>query len=73
MLTECAVFQKPESDIIDVNVDNSLGLGEDDDVCCSRITRLYNDDGTLKAGCTSFFTLKPIAVDETAIDPLMEP
>mmetsp|Transcript_29686 Transcript_29686/g.45409 ORF Transcript_29686/g.45409 Transcript_29686/m.45409 type:complete len:564 (+) Transcript_29686:170-1861(+) len=73
MLTECAVFQKAESDIIDVNVDNNLGLGEDDDVCCSRITRLYNDDGTLKAGCTSFFTLKPVAVDETAIDPSMEP
>ncbi len=51
MLTEFAIFQKAESSIIEVNDSNA------ENVFMSRITRLYDDEGNLKTGCTSFFTL----------------
>ena len=53
MLTEFALFQKPEADGDEWESDGY------NNICCSRITRLYNDDGSLKQGCTSFFILKP--------------
>lgn len=62
MLTEFAIFQEPEDE---VNTDGSTSTH--DDVCCSRITRLYNDDMTLNQGCSSFFILKPL-VDESMVD-----
>jgi hypothetical protein len=61
MLTEFALFQKPEAD------DDEKDSDGHDGICCSRISRLYNDDGSLKQGCTSFFVLKPI-VDESDVD-----
>jgi hypothetical protein len=62
MLTEFALFQQPEDES-----DADSAAGTPNDVCCSRITRLYNDNGTLKQGSTSFFVLKPMA-DETMVD-----
>jgi len=53
MLSEFALFQRPEDQ------DNDA-FGTPKDICCSRITRLYNDDGSLKQGSTSFFLLKPV-------------
>ena len=89
MLTEFALFQKPEDEVKDGIVDVSASTSVDGsstsasassdfnmdsvfgvvpkDICCSRITRLYNDDGSLKQGSTSFFILKPL-VDETMMD-----
>jgi len=61
MHTEFALFQKPDESSTDDDIDGK-------DVCCSRVTRLYNDDGTLQQGCTSFFVLKPM-VDETSLEP----
>lgn len=57
MLSEFALFQRPEDQ------DNDAS-GAPKDICCSRITRLYNDDGTLKQGSTSFFLLKPMDQEE---------
>ncbi len=66
MLTEFALFQKPEDSNngdkekgFDFEANIAVGAAIDD-ICCSRITRLYNDDGTLKQGSTSFFVLKPM-------------
>lgn len=28
------------------------------ELCCSKIARVYNHEGSLKQGCTSFFTLR---------------
>jgi hypothetical protein len=28
------------------------------ELCCSKIARVYNFEGKLKQGCTSFFTLR---------------
>lgn len=56
--TEFCVYQS-------ANVEESNGdeKGSDDDVplrelCCSKIARVYNFEGKLKQGCTSFYTLK---------------
>jgi hypothetical protein len=54
MLTEFALFQKSKAASTE---DSENGK----DLYCSRITRLYNDDGTLAQGATSFFTLQPMA------------
>lgn len=63
MLTEFALFQKSKETSIE---DSENGK----DLYCSRITRLYNDDGTLAQGATSFFTLQPMAPmeDESSSD-----
>ena len=58
MLTEFAIFQKPEPES-----GEELDESKVDDICCSRISRLYNDDGSLKQGCTSFFVLKPMVTE----------
>jgi len=69
MLTEFALFQKPEADGDEFESDGQ------NSICCSRITRLYNDDGSLKQGCTSFFVLKPMAEpdDASAENESLEP
>jgi hypothetical protein len=62
MLTEFALFQKLKSS---PSEDSESGK----DLYCSRITRLYNDDGTLNQGATSFFTLQPMAPIEDESSP----
>ena len=64
MLTEFTVFQKTRDDagsnptvkIEAINDDENSGQ----DICSSRITRLYGQDCKFEQGCTSFFTLKPV-------------
>ena len=34
------------------------------ELCCSKISRVYNFEGQLKQGCTSFYTFKRFGVDE---------
>jgi len=34
------------------------------EVVCSRICRLYNAEGQMKQGCTSFFSLKRFGIGE---------
>jgi len=58
--TEVVVFQKTSGDI-----QNSV---EENEKLCSRITRLYDEDGQLKQGSTSFFTLKQMT--EASMDEL---
>jgi hypothetical protein len=64
--TEFALYQKPEAEERNKGSDDRY-----DSICCSRITRLYDESGSLKQGCTSFFVLKPmvdsIDTDETLL------
>lgn len=53
--TEFALYQRPEDEERNKENDDRY-----DDICCSRITRLYDESGSLKQGCTSFFVLKPM-------------
>lgn len=62
MLTEFALFQKLKSA-------SSKDIESGKDLYCSRITRLYDDDGTLNQGATSFFTLQPMAPMEDETSP----
>lgn len=39
-------------------------MPNDEEICCSKIGRLYNFEGRLKQGSTSFFTFKRFDVDE---------
>ena len=64
--TEFGIFQSallpegPDEDgIIDVNVKS-----DKEEICCSKIGRLYNFEGRLRQGCTSFYTFKRFEVDE---------
>mmetsp|Transcript_29558 Transcript_29558/g.63363 ORF Transcript_29558/g.63363 Transcript_29558/m.63363 type:complete len:308 (+) Transcript_29558:1-924(+) len=59
--TEFGMFQNAGR-----NTDGVVDVGEkpkDDEICCSKIGRLYNYEGRLKQGCTSFYTFKPFDVD----------
>jgi len=40
--------------------DDSNNATEQQEICSSRITRLYGQDCKFVQGCTSFFTLKPM-------------
>jgi len=65
MLTEFAVFQKTRDDdvgIIDVTDTEESDIEQE--VCTSRITRLYGQDCKFTQGCTGFFTLKPVVDDD---------
>ena len=64
--TEFGMFQSAlipdgpsEDGVIDVNVKS-----KHEEICCSKIGRLYNFEGRLKQGCTSFYTFKSFDVDE---------
>ena len=61
--TELCVYQSaaPSEDEGTIAVDpgaEGMVVQELPEVICSRICRLYNSEGQLKQGCTSFYTLK---------------
>ena len=51
--TEFCVYQKAEVD--QESSEDAMALPE---LVCSKIERVYNYEGSLKQGCTSFFTFK---------------
>jgi hypothetical protein len=59
--TEFSVFQgaTPTTD----QCSDGIPLTEKD-LCCSKISRLYNFEGKLKQGCTSFYTFKRFEVED---------
>ena len=59
--TEFGIFQNGSLP----NSPSSNGVGE---ICCSKIGRLYNFEGRLKQGCTSFYTYKPFEFDNDGYD-----
>ncbi len=68
--TEFGIFQsallpdgQDEDGVIDVNVKSDVK-----EICCSKIGRLYNFEGRLRQGCTSFYTFKRFDVDEEEDD-----
>ncbi|CAB9509019.1 expressed unknown protein [Seminavis robusta] len=61
--TELCVYQSTTTSAEDGSSMNAMSLDDDSlgelpEVICSRICRLYNTEGLLKQGCTSFYTLK---------------
>jgi len=60
--TEFCVFQSAPS-TTNKNGDGLINLIEEE-LCCSKISRLYNFEGKLKQGCTSFYTFKRFEVDD---------
>jgi hypothetical protein len=62
-VTEFGLYQSTivEEDLTEENVD-TITLPE---VVCSKISRVYNFEGKLKQGCTSFCTLKRFGEEET--------
>lgn len=73
--TEFCVFQSAQSQ----EEEEELGRGTDTggnersqeelisklpDVICSKMSRVYNYEGYLKQGCTSFFTFKRFGTDK---------
>ena len=75
-VTEFAVFQKDTTDATkeeDNNNESSPFDTEDDDmngeIICSKMMRVYNNNGQLKQGITSFYTLKPMATEADKMDP----
>ena len=68
--TEFGIFQSallpdgPDEDgVIDVNVKSAK-----EEICCSKIGRLYNFEGRLRQGSTSFYTFKRFDNDEEEDD-----
>jgi len=59
--TEFCVFQSAPS-TTNENGDGIINVIEEE-LCCSKISRLYNFEGKLKQGCTSFYTFKRFEVD----------
>jgi hypothetical protein len=61
--TEFGLFQATEG--------KSQTFGDDEEeislpeLCCSKISRVYNFEGRLKQGCTSFYTFQRFGMDET--------
>ena len=55
--TEFSVYQSPKSDDGTKSIDDveNVALPE---VYCSKISRVYNFEGRLRQGCTSFYSLK---------------
>ncbi len=67
--TEFAVFQSTESQdgIIRSatrSMDEDGGNMNLSQLCLSKISRVYNQEGRLKQGCTSFFTFKRFGIDD---------
>lgn len=63
--TEFCVYQSADVQDDDEAETNSSGDGEEEDaeiklpeLCCSKNARVYNYQGNLKQGCSSFFTLR---------------
>ena len=59
--TEFSVFQGA-TPITDQSSDGIPSTEKD--LCCSKISRLYNFEGKLKQGCTSFYTFKRFEVED---------
>uniref|UniRef100_A0A7R9WEG5 Uncharacterized protein n=1 Tax=Pseudictyota dubia TaxID=2749911 RepID=A0A7R9WEG5_9STRA len=71
LLTEFAVFQKRNEGGASTteagsNLDFDEGGSKLPDAFCSRMTRLYDRDGTLTQGSTSFFTVQPASASQNA-------
>jgi hypothetical protein len=69
--TEFGVFQNgngPEND----GGDDLGGEPNLEELCCSKIGRLYNFEGRLKQGCTSFYTFKRFDIDDDIDDDIDE-
>jgi hypothetical protein len=74
-ITEFSVFQRTEGGTADGNDDSTSRVSDisevDDDttilpdLICSKISRLYNYEGKLKQGCSSFFTFKRFGPEDT--------
>jgi len=58
--TEFCVFQGTAPD----EEENGGGDLPLPDLVCSKISRVYNYEGNLKQGCTSFFTFKRFGTDK---------
>lgn len=60
--TELCVYQSPVLEETSVGaiieLDPNTGMEQLPEVVCSRICRLYNSEGQLKQGCTSFYSLR---------------
>jgi len=54
--TEFSVYQSNKSN------QDSAAKDVSSEVCCSKIMRLYNSEGDLKQGCTSFYTLNQMDI-----------
>jgi hypothetical protein len=64
--TEFCVYQAADG-IPKEGTDDALDSDEQvalPDVVCSKIARVYNYEGRLKQGCTSFFTFKRFGMEE---------
>ena len=63
-VTEFCVFQSstPSRSVSSTASDDNTD--EEPELCCSKISRVYNYKGQLKQGVTSFFTLKRFAIDD---------
>ncbi|KAG7346795.1 hypothetical protein IV203_005864 [Nitzschia inconspicua] len=72
--TEFSVFQRSEGIISGAKENNATSLAEnksdDDDamalpeLICSKISRLYNYEGKLKQGCSSFYTFQRFGLED---------
>lgn len=58
--TEFCCYQKTAT-VVGEGSDEEIVLP---DVVCSKISRVYNYEGRLKQGCTSFYNLKRFGIDE---------
>jgi len=64
--TEFGIFQSgfASNDSNSDGLVNIKGNSNLEEICCSKIGRLYNFEGRLKQGCTSFCTFKRFDVDD---------
>lgn len=53
-----------EEETVGINSDQEDELSKLPDVVCSKMSRVYNYEGYLKQGCTSFFTFKRFGTDK---------
>jgi hypothetical protein len=59
--TEFCLYQATEGGKMDASDENESSLPE---LCCSKISRVYNYAGQLKQGISSFYTFKRFGVEE---------
>ena len=64
LATEFAVYQSAPSDASDDENEAAAGMPK---LVCSRSTRVYNFEGLLKQGCTSFFSFKRFGTEKDAL------
>jgi hypothetical protein len=61
--TEFCVYQKADGPKGTVNDTTATEEPQLPEVLCSKISRLYDTEGRLQQGCTSFFTLQRFGAD----------